>query len=358
MSKKKNNLLPIVYIVAIIAAVGVGIGVYTMKKGDEAPAAEMAQAAESSQPAAGDNQAAPAQQQAEAAKPTQEEVAKASQAGEIEGKEVKPGNPVVAKVDDQPITRVDVFRYIQSMPQNVQQLPPAAIYPMALEQVIDTRLIQNKAEAANLEEDQEVKTQMNLAHQQILRAVYIQREVDKRISDSDMKAKYDEYVKSLQNVEERHARHILVDTEDKAKEIIKKLNDGADFVALAKESSTGPSADNGGDLGWFAKQDMVPAFSEAAFATEKGTVNPTPVKTQFGWHVIKVEGVRSRPAPTFDEMKPAIQAELRREIVGKLVKDWREKADIEMYDINGEPLNATAPAAGDEANPAPAPAAQ
>lgn len=353
MSQKKNTLLPVVYIVAILAAIGVGVGVYAMKQGGDAVETEMAEVNQANQNAmeavneAGKGETIQQAAQEEVTKDTAAEEEK--QAGEIAGKEVEPGNPVVAKVDDQPVTRVDVFRYIQGMPQNVQQLPPNAVYPMALEQVIDTRLIQNKAEAANLEEDEEVKTQMSLARQQIIRAVYIQREVDKRISESDMKSKYNEYVKSLDKVEERHARHILVDTEDKAKEIITKLNEGADFVTLAKESSTGPSAENGGDLGWFSKKDMVPAFSDAAFATEKGTVDQTPVKTQFGWHVIKVEDTRVRPAPTFEEMKPIIQAELRREIVGDLVKDWRAKADIEVFDINGKPLNETAPAAGDDA---------
>lgn len=365
---KKSSLLPLVYIVAIVAAVGAGIAFYTLKKGGDAIGTEMADVNQAQERAvdavneAGKGEtvqqaAADTDKQAEQASKEEEQNATA-QAGMIEGKEVMPGNPVVAKVDEQPITRVDVFRYIQGMPQNIQQLPPAAVYPMALEQVIDTRLIQNKAESANLEEDPEVKTQMSLARQQIVRAVYIQREVDKRISEGQMKSKYDEYVKAMGKVEERNARHILVDSEAKAKEIISKLNGGADFTALVKEYSAGPSAENGGDLGWFAKQDMVPAFAEAAFATEKGKVTQTPVKTQFGWHVIEVEDIRTRPAPTFEEMKPIIQAELRREVVADLVKDWRKDASIEVFDINGKPLNETAPAAGDEpAEKAPAPAA-
>jgi peptidyl-prolyl cis-trans isomerase C len=359
---KKTSLLPIVYIVAIVAAVGVGIGVYTINKGTSAIETEMADVNQAQERAvdavneAGKGQTA--QQAANdkvSAEVAKEEVDSATaQAGMIEGKDVKPGNPVVAKVDAQPITRVDVFRYIQSMPQNIQQLPPAAVYPMALEQVIDTRLIQNKAEAAGLEEDQEVKTQLSLARQQIVRAVYIQREVDKRISEGQMKSKYDEYVKAMGKVEERHARHILVDTEDKAKQVITKLNSGSEFSALVKEYSAGPSAENGGDLGWFAKQDMVPAFADAAFATEKGKVDQTPVKTQFGWHVIEVLDTRTRPAPTFDEMKPVIQAELRREVVGDLVKDWRQAATIELFDINGNPIADTAPAAGGNEEAAPA----
>ncbi len=366
MSQKKS-LLPVVYIIAVLAAVGVGVGVYTLKKGGEAVEGQMAGVNEANQKAIeavneagkGETIQQATQEKVEQETAKAEEESEAAKAAAVNGTEVRPGNPVVAKVDNQPITRVDVFRYIQAMPANVQQLPPSAVYPLALEQVIDTRLIQNKAEAAGLEEDEEVKTQLSMARQQIVRSVYIQREVDKRISDGQLKKKYDEVVKAMGKQEERHARHILVDSEAKAKEVIEKLNGGADFAALSKEYSTGPSAENGGDLGWFTKEDMVPAFSEAAFATDKGKVDQTPVQTQFGWHVIKVEDVRTRPAPTFDEMKPMIQAELRREVVADLVKDWREGADIEVFDINGEPLNETAPAAGAEkpaAAPAPTPA--
>lgn len=373
-AKTSSPLMPIVYIVAVVAALGVGAGVYTLTQGKDAVKGEMEEVNQAYDKAVDEineeGKGTTVQQaviEGEKENITKVEPAadsKPSDAGEpdikkavIEGKEVEAGNPVVAQVDGKPITRVDVFRYIQTMPENIQQLPPSTVYPMALEQVIDTRMVQNRAEAGNLENDPEVTKQMEMARQQIIRSLYIQREVDKQISESDMKKKYDEYVASVGEIEERHARHILVDSEQKAREAIEKLKGGADFTALAKEYSAGPSAEKGGDLGWFAKGDMVPAFADAAFSAPKGAFTAEPVKTQFGWHVIKVEDIRKRPPPSFEELKPVIQAELRRETVGVLVKKWRGDADITVYDINGEPMNNTAPAAGEPEKAQPAPSA-
>lgn len=268
------------------------------------------------------------------------------QTASFEGVKVKPGNPIVAKVDGKEITRVDVYRYVQTMPANIQKLPATKVYPLAVEQVINTRVIQNKAETADLSDDPEVKQQLAIAKQQIMRGIYVQREVSKKISEGDVKKAYKKYISSVPDVEERNARHILVETEDEAKAVIAKLKEGADFAVLAKESSKGPTGSKGGDLGWFAKTDMVPEFAEVAFTSKKGSVTDTPVKTQFGWHVIKVEGVRQRAKPTIEQAKPMIEAELRRKALEGLVQDWRKKAKVEQFNINGGPLNATAPAAG------------
>jgi len=234
-------------------------------------------------------------------------------------------------------------------------MPPTAVYPMALDQVLNTRLVQNKAESAGLENDLEVKKQLEMARQQIIRSVYIQRELDKQISDADMKAKYDQEIGKQPSIDELRASHILLDSESNAKDLIAKLNAGEDFAKLAAENSGDPgNKDKGGDLGWFAKADMVPEFSEAAFKLSKGSVSKEPVKTQFGWHVIKVEDKRERPKPSFDDVKPAIQAELRRERLETMLDGWKKMATIEKFDINGDPIKAqpdVAPAAGDAANP-------
>lgn len=259
--------------------------------------------------------------------------------------------PVVAIVDGTNVTRADIDRYIQSMPNNVRQIPPQALYPMALEQVISARLVQNRADQASLANDPEVLQQLDEVRQQIIRNVYIQRTVDAQISDDKLKSAYNDYVKAQGDVEERHARHILVDSEEKAKELIAKLDDGAEFSVLAKENSIGPTAPKGGDLGWFAKGDMVPEFDVAAFSLKKGAYSQKPVKTQFGWHVIQIEDARKRPAPSFEEVKPMLQAQLRREVLEGLLGKWREVADIQTFDMNGNPIE---PAAGGEtAAPAP-----
>ena len=147
-------------------------------------------------------------------------------------------------------------------------------------------------------------------------------------------------LEGFEKVEEIHARHILVPDEAKAKEIIKKLDGGAEFKDLAKESSDGPTAANGGDLGYFAKSEMVPEFAEAAFALQPGTYTKEPVKTQFGWHVIKVEEKRQRPEPQFEAVKPQLEAQIRREKLNTMLEQWQKEASIKKFDINGEPAGA------------------
>lgn len=361
MSEPKNNAPLIIGVVALLAIAG-GAAFYFSKNmtKDAAPAITAEAPADATAPAASEQAAttAPASGSGEPAATAEEEneAMESAKAG-FDGVDVKPGNPVVAKVDGNDITRVDVFRFIKMMPANVQQLPPQAVYPLALEQVINTRLVQNKAEDQGLENDPEVQQQLSMAKQQIIRSVYVQRELDKEISDADVKAKYDAEIGKIPATEEIKAAHILVDSEAKAKDIIAKLESGGDFGKLASENSADPgNKDKGGDLGWFAKTDMVPEFADAAFKLGKGETSKTPVKTQFGYHVVKVEDKRERAKPTLDEVKPQILAELRREKLEGMLNNWRESAKIEKFDINGDPVKEepqVAPSAGGQSAPAP-----
>jgi len=153
-------------------------------------------------------------------------------------------------------------------------------------------------------------------------------------------------------VEEVHARHILVANEDAAKKIIADLKKGGDFAALAKQHSTDPGAQNGGDLGFFKKDDMVPAFAEAAFALKPGEISATPVKTQFGYHVIKVEERRAAPPPSFEEAKEELRQRVIQEAVSKVSDAALAGAKVERMNLDG-----TAPRPTDGAQPPPAPPA-
>jgi peptidyl-prolyl cis-trans isomerase C len=348
MSEQKSNVPIIIGAVALLVTVA-GAGFYFVKDSGKDAVSEEAQVAA---PANASSDAPVSQEEADAVSQA------AASTGAVDGVEVKPGNPVVATVDGKPITRVDVFRYIKMMPAQVQQMPPASVYPLALDQVINTRLVQNKAESAGLENDAEVQQQLDMAKQQIIRTVFVQREVDKLISESDIKSKYNDTIGKQPAIEELKASHILVDSEAKAKELIAKLSEGADFAKLAAENSGDPgNKDKGGDLGWFAKSDMVPEFSEAAFKIAKGSVGASPIQTQFGWHVVKVEDKRERPKPTYEEVKPMIQVELRREKLEKMLDGWKKTANVEKFDINGNAVkeqSEVAPAAGETSAPAPA----
>lgn len=359
MSQPKSNLPIIIGVVALLLTLG-GAAFYFSKNmskdvpasADISPDAPETEQASNAVPASGNDSGEPAATPEE----TDETTKAAQSAGSFDGVEVKPGNPVVARVDGKDITRVDVFRYIKMMPANIQQLPPTSVYPLALEQVINTRIVQNQAEEADLANDPEVQKQLSMARQQIIRSIYVQRQVEGQISESDLKKKYDDMIGKAPAVEEIKASHILVEDEAKAKEIIAKLNEGGDFSKLAAENSADPgNKDKGGDLGWFSKNDMVPAFADAAFALKKGELSKEPVQTQFGWHIIKVEDSRERPKPTFEEVKPQIQVELRREKLEAMLSQWREASKIEKFDINGDPVKEqpqVAPAAGDASAPA------
>ena len=266
---------------------------------------------------------------------------------------IKPGNPVVAKVNGQDVTRVDVFNFIQTLPPQTRQMPVSQLFPIAVEQVVNARIITDKTKGINLDGNAEVQKQMEIAKENIVRGVYIQNEVGKKISEERLKTTYEQYKAAFPKIDEVKARHILVKEEDKAKDLIKQLEGGADFAELAKANSTDGTAENGGELGYFAQPDVVPEFAEAAFKTDIGSFTTKPVKSEFGYHIIKVEDKRVRPPAEYEEAKPFLEAQLRRVLLDEVIQEWKDAAKIERFDINGDPIE---PAAGNEA-PAAAPQA-
>lgn len=263
---------------------------------------------------------------------------------------------LVAKVDGVDITKADVDKFLDTLPPQMKSAPMDQIYPMVQEQLVTNAIIQRKADAAIKEDDPVVQERLADVKEQIIRGTYLEREIDGQITPERLQQAYDEFKAKQQTPEEVHARHILVKTDALAKEIIGKLEAGEDFAKLAGEytEDAGTKA-SGGDLGYFTKDMMVPEFADAAFGMNKGEVSKLPVQSQFGWHIIKVEDKRTRPQPSLDEVKPTIEAELRRELFTKTMDEWRKGAKIELYDVNGQPTSAGA-AAAMAPTPAPAPA--
>jgi peptidyl-prolyl cis-trans isomerase C len=172
----------------------------------------------------------------------------------------------------------------------------------------------------------------------VLQDVYLTRKVKERLNQGALEKEYKEHLEQNPAQEEVRARHILVDTEQKAKNVITKLNGGADFATMAKENSSDGSAATGGDLGYFSKGDMVPEFAEAAFALKPGAYTKTPVQSQFGWHVIQVEDRRTKPQPTFDQMKDQLANDASQAIGQTIVEELRKDAKIERFGMDGAPL--------------------
>jgi len=264
---------------------------------------------------------------------------------------------VVGKVDGKEIFRSDVLAFIKTLPEQMRGADPKSVFPMALDQVVSGRIVDEKAKVEGVENDPLVVSRLNDAKVQIVRSVYAEKAIEKEMTPDAVKKAYEDIVKSIPKVEEANARHILVDSEDKAKEIIAKLNEGKKFEDLAKEFSKDKSnSENGGDLGYFTQTDMVKEFSDAAFALKAKEYTKTPVKTQFGYHVIQLLDKRERPAPKFEDVKMQVEGQVRRDILNKLIEKWRSEAKVEQFDYDGKPIVAApAPAAAPAVAPAEAP---
>lgn len=259
-------------------------------------------------------------------------------------------DPVVARINNDVIHRSDVMQEMQMMGPQAQQIPPQMIFPQLLDRMIAAKLLTAKGYAEGLENSKEVKEEVKNAERQIVAEDYIHRTIQPQITDARIKEFYDtEVVAKFKPQEEVRARHILVSTEAEADDIIKQLKDGADFAKLAEEKSkdTG-SAKNGGDLNYFTHDSMVKPFADAAFAMKVGEVSSTPVKTEFGYHIIKVEDKRKSSPPPLDEVRAQIVNHIGQQLTAQLIKSLEAKAKIERFDMDGKPLktaDTAAPAA-------------
>jgi len=266
-----------------------------------------------------------------------------------------PADPVVAKVNGQPIHLSELNQAAQSLPPQLRGIPPQTLFPMLLDQQIDRKALVQEARKTGLDKDPAVQRQMALAEDTALQSALLSKQVGPTVTEEAIRARYDKEMADKPGQEEVHARHILVPTEEEAKKVIAELKKGADFATLAKQYSKDPGAAQGGDLGWFKKDEMVPAFSAAAFALKPGQVSDKPVKTEFGWHVIKLEEKRHAEPPTFEQAHDGLRQKMIQEGVQKAVKQARADVTVEKFNMDGSPQRPT-DTAQPPATPAPAPA--
>jgi len=264
-------------------------------------------------------------------------------------------DPVVAKVNGTEIHQSD----LTVAEEEAGQLPPMspnAKKDYLVQFVTDMILMSQAAEAKKMGDTLEFKRKLAFNREKLLMEQLLQKAAKEALTDKAMHDVYDEAAKQMGQEQEVHARHILIraaagddkaskEAEDKIKAIIVRLKKGEDFAKVASEATEDPSGKaNGGDLGYFSKEQMVPEFSDTAFKLDKGQISE-PVKTQFGWHVIKVEDKRVKPVPPFDEVKPQIENYVQRKAQAELVTSLRASAKIEkMY----KPDEPAAPAAPDK----------
>ena len=245
---------------------------------------------------------------------------------------------VVARVNGKDITASELQMATDVFGDQLAQIPEAQRRTMLINALVDMHVMADAALAAGTADSPKYKARMAFLEAQALRNTYVEDEVQGKITEDEIKARYEKDTAGYVAPEEVHARHILVKTEEEANAIIKQLADGGDFEAIAKEKSEDPgSKPTGGDLGFFTKGQMVPEFEAEAFALKPGETSTKPVKTQFGYHILKVEERRAQPVPTLDQVREQVVQVVERDKYQETLAKMREAAKIEILPPAGCP---------------------
>jgi peptidyl-prolyl cis-trans isomerase C len=248
---------------------------------------------------------------------------------------VRAEDKVLAKVNGAEIRQSDVALAEEELAASLAQMDPATKDENVLAFLIDMKIVAKAADDKKIADGDEFKKRLTFTRNRLLMDSLLASEGKAATTDDAMKKVYEDASKQIAGEQEVHARHILVETEDEAKAVKAELDKGADFAELAKKKSKDPGASDGGDLGFFTKDQMVPEFSAVAFALEPGKISD-PVKSQFGWHIIKVEEKRNRKPPEFDQVKGQIETYVARKAQADYVGKLREAAKIERMDKPAE----------------------
>ncbi len=254
-----------------------------------------------------------------------------------------PADPVVARVNGNDIRQSDLRAAAQTMPDNARGVPPQMLYPMLLEQAVDGQVLLLAAKKAGLEHDPAIAKQMADASDRALQTAMLGREIGPLLTDEALRARYERDIASKPGQEEVHAKHILVADEAEAKKIVAELKKGGDFTALAKKYSTDPGGAQGGDLGFFKREEMVPEFAGAAFAMKPGEISSTPVHTQFGYHVIQMVERRTVAPQTFEASRDELRQKIIQDGVAAVIARAKQGVPIELFNPDGSVV--TTPAA-------------
>lgn len=258
----------------------------------------------------------------------------------------------VALVNGRKIYETDLVAFLQRLPPQVQA-QAQMLMPQIIDQLVNNELATQAGREAGLGDDTEVRRQLGKVEDLIVGQTYLQRAIDEKVTDEKVEAAYQKYLEENPPQRQLKARHILVASEEEAKDVIAELDKGADFAELAKERSTGPSGANGGELPPFQEGQMVPEFSDAAFSMEVGTYSKEPVKTQFGYHVILLEESSMTEPPAKAEVEDELRDQLSQEVAQEVITGLRDGAEIKVL-FGQQPDAEATPEGGGEAETAPA----
>ena len=258
----------------------------------------------------------------------------AAQAGGPTG---QPGlaDPIVASVEGHQIRLSDVARATQTLPANLRSLPFDTLYPILLERMVDHQALVRMADRRGLADRPAVKKEIEAAADRVLEGAYLEQEAASKVTDQAIQLRYNQRFGARPATEEARARHILVTAEAEARDLIDQLRKGADFAGLARARSKDPDGQNGGDQGFFRRDQVWPNFADVAFSLPPGQVAPNPVHNEFGWHVVKVEERRLVGAPSFADVKDTLREELMSEAVRQAVTSARSQLFIRRFNLDG-----------------------
>lgn len=261
-------------------------------------------------------------------------------------------NPVVARIEGLEIRLNELQEEARRLPEELRNMPQGMLLPLLLDQMITQKAIVASARAAGLDREPEVQARIRRAEEEALQQALLTREVAPLLTDEALRARYQREVSGRPAEEEVRARHILVPSEADARAALAEARrPGADFAEIARRRSTGPGSREGGDLGFFKRADMIPEFAEAAFALRPGEISQNPVRTQFGWHVIKVEERRAAAAPSYEDSREGLRQQAFEEGVNAAVERIRAGARIERFNLDGSTSAPRAPSLLDGAAP-------
>ena len=244
-------------------------------------------------------------------------------------------DPVVATVNGEPVRRAEVMAEMGALPAHYRELPLDQLYPVVLNRIIDGRLLLAEALKRKLDDDPKLRQRVIRLRNRMVQEELLDRHVRQQVTEEVVRERYGRYLEQNPTVRGVSARHILVETEEEAREVIEALKAGADFEALAKARSVGPSASRGGDLGRFGPDEMMREISDAAFGMEPGTFSQEPVESPFGWHVIKVEELSKVQPLSFEQVRDELVTALSKQVIAELVEALRRDARITRFNIDG-----------------------
>lgn len=236
---------------------------------------------------------------------------------------------LLARVNGSEVRQSDVLRMLEQLPAEVRNMPQGQLFTLLIERAVDRVLVIQAARTEGMADDPELRARVKQVEDDLLWARFLESKVAEGMTESRIRKAYDRLAGQAAE-EEIKARHILLASEQEAKAVIRDLQGGAEFEEVASEKSIGPSRETGGDLGFFNRGQMVSEFSEAAFGMDVGDYSKTPVKTQFGWHVILVEERRRAEVPSMPHAMPKIQQEVTRQVLTDVLGRLRKGAEIEI----------------------------